>query len=155
MHPICPSLRNISICCQQCYLQNVTLVDCVRSVCTVCPTHVFYVSCVFSFLWNYKELQLETNMSRKGHNTLRSCASCYLTACRTSYALASVPAGRGNHSSQCSSSSKRWPLSCSQRTTASSLSHPLPAASQVPSASLLQTPTSPSPVPDSASSLPL
>lgn len=79
---------------------------------------------------------------------------CYLTECRTSCALASGLAGRGNHSSWCSSNSRRWPLSCSWHTTVSSLSHPLLAASPAPSVSSLQSPTSLSPAPDFASSRP-
>ena len=59
----------------------------------------------------------------------------YLTGCKTSCARASGPAGRGSHSSWCSSSSRRWPPSCSWRTTASSWSRPRPAASPAPVAS--------------------
>lgn len=78
----------------------------------------------------------------------------YLTVCRTSCVLASGLAGRGNHSNLYSSSSRRWPLSCSWRTIASFWSHPLPAASLTPSAFSPQPPNVLSLAPDSASSLP-
>lgn len=59
----------------------------------------------------------------------------YLTACKISYAQASELVGRGSHSSWYSNSNKRWPLSCSWHTIASSWSHPLLAAFPVPAAS--------------------
>lgn len=79
----------------------------------------------------------------------------WLTVCRTSCVLASGLAGRGSHSNLYSSSSRRWLLSCSWRTTVSFWSRPLPAAFQTLSAFSLQPPTVLSPAPDSASSLPL
>lgn len=79
---------------------------------------------------------------------------CYLTVCRTSCAPASGPADRGSHSNWCSSSSRRWPPSCSWRTTVSSWSRPPPAASPPPSVSSPRPPAVPAPAPDSASSQP-
>lgn len=75
--------------------------------------------------------------------------------CRTSCVLASGLAGRGSHSNLYSSSSRRWLLSCSWRTTVSFWSRPLPAVFQTLSAFSPQPPTVLSPAPDSASSLPL
>lgn len=79
---------------------------------------------------------------------------CYLTACRTSCVLASGLAGMGSHSNLCSSSSRKWPLSCSWRTTASSWFHQRPAASLTRSAFSPQPPAVLAPARDSASSLP-
>lgn len=85
----------------------------------------------------------------------KQSSGVYLTECRTSCVLASVLADRGNRSNWCSSSSRRWPPSCSWHTTASFLSHPRLVASPLLSASLPQTLTSLFPVPDFVSFLPL
>ena len=77
-----------------------------------------------------------------------------LTGCKTSCAQANGPAGRGNHRSWRSSSSRRWPPPCSWSTTASSWSRPPPAASPAPVASSPQQREGPTPALGSATSLP-
>lgn len=85
---------------------------------------------------------------------LNMAGVCYLIVCRTSCVLASGLAGRGSHSSWCSSNSRRWLPSCSWHTTVSFWSHPPPAVSPLLSASLPPPSDAPSPAPDSASSQP-
>ena len=84
----------------------------------------------------------------------RDAHLAYLTGYRTSCARASGPAGRGSRSSWCSSSSRKWPPSCSWHTTASSWSRPRLAASPAPAASSPRRSAGPAPAPSSAASPP-
>lgn len=79
----------------------------------------------------------------------------YLTVCKISCAQASELVGRGSHSSWYSNSNKRWPLSCSWHTIASSWSRPLLAAFPVPAASSPQQSNDLVPVPGSDAFQPL
>lgn len=107
----------------------------------------------------------ESHLHMKNWDTVRSIHSPkppqqwkrhhYLTVCKISYAQASELVGRGSHSSWYSNSNKRWPLSCSWHTIASSWFHPLLVAFPVPAASSPQQSNDLVPVPGSDAFQPL